>query len=191
MFRLGFGSQKDLTPVLERARTGEPTYDALGATRATELPEGFRHDHHEVDLGHGPSSFERAKEGLKGWQAHVGAGAEVYPGGAFVEGDTVLVLLRFAPLRVIAPCRIIYIVDEHDRFGLAYGTLPGHPEDGEESFLVERVSGGSVVFRITAFSRPAHIVTRLGAPLTRALQLYVTRGYLEALARYVAAGGAG
>ena len=34
------------------------------------------------------------------------------------------------------PCRVVYVVDEPDRRGFAYGTLPGHPESGEELFLV-------------------------------------------------------
>ena len=40
------------------------------------------------------------------------------------------VIVHLGPVR--APCRVVYVVDEPDRRGFAYGTLPGHPEiDGE------------------------------------------------------------
>lgn len=53
-------------------------------------------------------AFDRAKEGLRRWQAHVGAGATVFPGDRISQGETVLVLLRFGPLQIVAPCRIVY-----------------------------------------------------------------------------------
>ncbi len=59
------------------------------------------------------------------------------------------------PVRITAPCRVVYTVNEPDRQGFACGTLPGHPECGEEAFLVERDDDGAVTFAITAFSRPA------------------------------------
>lgn len=57
-------------------------------------------------------------------------------------------------------CRIVYVVDESgpiSRFGLAYGTLPGHVERGEERFMIEWNRGdNSVWYDILAFSRPNH-----------------------------------
>jgi uncharacterized protein (UPF0548 family) len=40
------------------------------------------------------------------------------------------VLAHLGPIRV--PCRVVYVLDEPERRGFAYGTLPGHPESGEE-----------------------------------------------------------
>ena len=34
------------------------------------------------------------------------------------------------PLTAVAVCRIVAVVDEPDRYGFAYGTLPGHTERG-------------------------------------------------------------
>ncbi|MGH9116086.1 MAG: DUF1990 family protein, partial [Acidimicrobiales bacterium] len=155
--------------MLKSAGAARLSYEAIGETAGLALPAGFHHDRHEVIIG-GTSGFDRAKQGLSRWQAHIGAGATVYPDGELAEGATFLVVLALGPMQVIAPCRIVYIVDDQDRFGLAYGTLPGHPECGEESFVVERVSD-TTVFRITAFSKPAGLVTRLGAPVARGLQL--------------------
>lgn len=65
--------------------------------------------------------------------------------------------------------------------GFAYGTLPGHPEVGEESFVFSRGLDGRTVFEITAFSRPAGLVARVGAPIARAVQNAVTDEYVEAV----------
>lgn len=94
-----------------------------------------------------------------------------------------LVIIGFGPMQVIAPCRIVYLLDEPDRFGFAYGTLPGHPELGEESFMVDR-QGDETFFRIVAFSRPAEWLTRLGAPISRRVRRHFTRSCLQTLATY-------
>ena len=96
--------------------------------------------------------------------------------------------LSAGPVWAVAPCRIVYVVDEADRFGFAYGTLPGHPEQGEEAFIVESRADGDVRFSVTAFSRPAGTVAKLGAPITRMIQRRVTAGYLNALREYVKQG---
>ena len=89
--------------------------------------------------------------------------------------------LRLGPLRTWAACRVVYVVDEPSRKGFAYGTLPGHPECGEESFIVSIDEGGSVRFDVTAFSRNARWFARLGGPLTGLVQRAVTWRYLDAV----------
>ena len=101
-------------------------------------------------------------------------------------GATVAVAVRVAFLTAVAPCRIVYVLDNADRFGFAYGTLAGHPERGEESFVVSR-AGDRVTFDVVAFSRPAGALARLGAPIARAVQTSVTRRYLAGLKAYVEA----
>ncbi|MCW2761725.1 MAG: hypothetical protein JWR85_1926 [Marmoricola sp.] len=80
-----------------------------------------------------------------------------------------------------APVRVVYRVDEERRKGFAYGTLPGHPESGEEAFVVELREDEQVTLTISAFSRPASRLARLGGPLTRIIQRWVTDRYLRAL----------
>jgi uncharacterized protein (UPF0548 family) len=58
--------------------------------------------------------------------------------------------------------------------------LPGHPERGVESFVVQRHADGSVVFTIQAVSRPASLLARIGGPLTRRAQLTMIDRYLRA-----------
>lgn len=72
-------------------------------------------------------------------------------------------------------------VDGPDQTGFGYGTLPGHPEQGEESFTVERNIAGDVWFVVRAFSRPATWFARLGAPITRRIQESITDIYAQAL----------
>jgi len=82
---------------------------------------------------------------------------------------------------IAAPCRIVGVVDEPHRWGFAYGTLPGHPEQGEEAFVVSIGADELVRFTITAFSRPGELLTRVAGPIGRAIQSTGTRGYLKAL----------
>lgn len=161
-------SRELLTAILAKSRQGAPSYGAVGATRSGERPPGFRHGDYAAAIGKGAQVWERAVEGLGCWAAHTGAGAQVFPADArLAQDETLLVLLHAGPIHVVAPCRVVYVVDEPGRFGFGYGTLPGHPEKGEEAFVVETDGDGSVTFKVTAFSRPAETLAKLGAPAAR------------------------
>src|ERR1700712_5241280 len=109
------------------------------------------------------------------WQAQARAGLAVKASGLrVVEGAVVLMRFGYGPVGVSIPCRIVYVIDEPRRRGFAYGTLPGHPEAGEEMFLLERGDDGSASFTITAFSRAATALTKLGGPIARAVQRTMT-----------------
>ena len=73
------------------------------------------------------------------------------------------------------------VVDEPRRQGFAYGSLPGHPERGEESFLLSLLDDQSVELALVAFSRPALWWSRAGAPVSRWMQRRITARYLAAL----------
>ena len=67
-----------------------------------------------------------------------------------------------------------------------YGTLPGHVESGEERFLIEwDRDTDRVCYDILAFSRPNHLLTRLGYPLVRRSQKRFGRDSAEAMFRAV------
>jgi uncharacterized protein (UPF0548 family) len=76
----------------------------------------------------------------------------------------------------------VWVVNEPDRVGFAYGTLVGHPEAGEESLVVTREPDG-VYATIRAYSRAATWYTRLAGPLTRKAQYYAATRYVAALRR--------
>ena len=84
---------------------------------------------------------------------------------------------------MIAACRGVSVVSEPDKFGFAYGTLPGHPERGEEAFTVERRREGAL-FGVRVFSQPVDALVRLSGPFGRAAQQIATRRYVAAMARY-------
>jgi uncharacterized protein (UPF0548 family) len=171
---------------MEALQAAQPTYGDIGATLVGDYPEGFNHDHYETDLGNGYESFQRAVEGLKAWEAHHLPGVRVFPKGQDIHpGATVAVTLGTPLLALIAPCRIVSVIDEEARWGFAYGTLPGHPEQGEEAFIVSKSSDETVRFEIVAFSRPADLLVRLSGPIGRSVQKVGTKGYLRALQRFV------
>ena len=104
-------------------------------------------------------------------------------GTAFLRpGDTANLLIPFGPFGIGAPVRVVYVIDEPDRKGFAYGTLPGHPESGEESWVLTRADDGSVWMSIRAFSRPATKRWWVVYPVLRIVQEVFTRRYERALA---------
>ncbi|XVU23048.1 DUF1990 family protein [Actinoplanes sp. CA-054009] len=158
----------------------ELTYREVGATRDEVLPGGYGHVSRDVRIGSGRPAFEAAAEALFTWQMHRRAGLTVvgHPPRAAVGVD---VTLRLAWIRI--PCRVVYTIEEPNRRGFAYGTLPGHPERGEEAFVLDLTEAGDVRFRIRAFSRPASRLARAGGPLTRLVQELATDRYVAAVSR--------
>lgn len=94
-------------------------------------------------------------------------------------GDTAIMRVPLYPAKV--PARVVYVIDEPLRKGFAYGTLPGHPETGEEAFIVEYRDDDSVWLTIRAFSRPSSWIFWLGYPLVRLMQAIYTARYERAL----------
>jgi uncharacterized protein (UPF0548 family) len=182
---VGRDQQRFLADVLDRARHDEVTYEEVGRSRLNDLPSGYRHDHLVVPVGNGEADWGRAQEAIRGWRAHHGAGLAVTPENAAIEdGGTVVVSRSFGPVLLVAPCRIVYTTATETRFGFAYGTLPGHPEQGEEAFHVT-FEDGQVVAEIVAFSRPADLATRLAGPLARQIQRAATKRYIDGIRSYV------
>jgi uncharacterized protein (UPF0548 family) len=180
-------------PYAERTRIGHG--DARWAYACTEIltwgiqrRAGFLIEVSETpaavtDLTYQPVSFDQT--GVPVVAASVDdADEEVFgpEGLAFVApGVTAVLGIPFGPFRVHAPARVVYVIDEPTRRGFAYGTLPGHPEDGEEAFIVDRTADGSVWLEIRAFSRPANGGWWLVYPVLRMSQWFYTRRYLRAL----------
>ena len=175
-----------LEAMLGKARRASPTYPEIGASRSDVLPPGYHHVRVEERIADA-AAFDRAVEGLRTWVAHEGAGLRIFPHEPVEPDATVIAVTSVGPAQVAAPCRIVAIFKEPDAFGFAYGTLPGHPERGEESFVLERREG-STYFAIRAFSRPVDPLARLSGPVGRAVQRSVTRRYVIALRRFVESG---
>ena len=174
--------------VLTDARRGVPTYDQIGASLRGDLPAGYRHDRWSVPLGQGVRAFERAVTGLKQWEGHRHAVIGVHPADTPpAAGADVALVIPVGLLTLTVANRIVAVVDEDRRFAVVYGTLPGHGEQGEESFLINRHDDDAVTFDIVAFSRPVGL-SRFGAPAVRRLQQRATSRYLSGLQRFVQGG---
>ena len=151
------------------------TYSEVGAT-AGPLPAGYHHVQKSAVIGRGRQRFEDAgAEGMR-WGMLRGAGVKVEATTEIAAvGSEVIVHLS-------APCRVVYVVDEPDRRGFAYGTLPGHAESGEELFLVRYDPATENVYAdVAAFSRHGTWWSRLASPVTSLVQRIVTERYLRAL----------
>lgn len=162
------------------------SYGEVGATRGEALPKGYVVDRYRVKLGEGEEAYERASEALRSWRQFGLGWVGLHPGGAPIKvGATVAVLARHVGFWSLNSARIVYLVEEGgdvERFGFAYGTLPGHAERGEERFLVEwSHEDDSVFYDVLAFSRPNHLLAWLGYPFARILQRRFARDSKEAM----------
>lgn len=127
---------------------------------------------HAAVLGHGPECFAAATERLRSWRAHAHAGVRA-------EREGRLVRLSLGP--TLSPCLILHEEYTATRAVMVYGTLPGHVECGEETFLITLGEDGIVTGRCVAFSRHAWWLARLGAPVARWVQRVVTRRYVDGM----------
>ena len=156
------------------------TYPEVGRVLG-ETPRGYRRlrvtrrlpDHVDLD------TVTRA---LMTWQLQARAGLQVAASSREVEPEAVVVLrLGLGRLALTIPCRVVTVVDERDRRGFTYGTLPGHPERGEEAFVLDRHDDGAITITVSAFSRPASRLARLGGPISAGLQTLMTQRYVRAV----------
>ena len=164
-----------------RLRSAPLTYAERGQTRA-DLPDGYETIRVSRRIGAGAGAFERASTALLTWAMHDRSRLRPRTDSArIVEGSVAILHFGWGRLRVRIPVRVVYLVTGPRRRGFAYGTLPGHPEQGEEAFVVEWRADDTVEVTITAFSRPGRWFTRLGQPVGRAVQRQVTERYLAAI----------
>ncbi len=179
------------------------TYAEVGATRDGDLPDGYRRIKARALIGRGPHVFAAAVRALRSFDMQRGAGLRVKlirsgapSGGAEAEssslpadaagvevGAEVAIGAGVGPLRLWAPCRVVWVVDEPRRYGYGYGTLPGHPESGEEAFLVTLDDQEFVRLEVRMFSRPARWYTRWSGPAGTLVQDWAADRYRASLVR--------
>lgn len=173
-------SQQDLPfSYAEVGSTQNQSRDGLGR---------YNVDQNRTKLGQGEETYRRAVSALRCWkQFELGWVGVVPPNKPLEVGTTVAVQAKVFGLWSLNAARIVYLVDELQgktmRYGFAYGTLPDHVERGEERFTVEwrREEDDSVWYEIYAFSRPQHLLTKLGFPVTRLLQKRFARDSLAVM----------
>ena len=160
------------------------TYPEVGGTREPALPAGYDTVERSVVVGSGTAAFERAAAAVFDWRMQRSVGLRVRATGPAGEPGTVVVLTAGWPRPGYdIPCRVVWAQTTGDERGFAYGTLPGHPESGEESFVVTLEPDGDVVYSLRAFSRLATPLSRLGGPVSTLVQRLATARYLTTVHR--------
>jgi uncharacterized protein (UPF0548 family) len=179
----------------KRRAQGALNYPGIGGTEQGNAPAAYSRVLKEVHLGSGLAVYGRVARGILGWELQRRAGLRVHADSPMaVPGARVVSGFGVGPFRLDAPCEVVWVRQPSpgavpQSAGFGYGTLPGHPARGEESFEVEIDTRGEVFLRIRAFSRPANWVYAAGGPVTRAAQRYITSRYIKG-ARTLAAEGA-
>lgn len=167
------------------------SYREVGESKE-KVPSGYPINHRRVRLGSGSEIFERAKKAIQSWTMYRLEWTRIFPFDAPVAvGETVCVVAGHRFCWSLNPSRIIYVLEESgsaERYGFAFGTLPGHSEEGEERFIVEwNRADDSVWYELLAFARPHHILARVGFPFVGLFQRKFARdsgrAMLEAVRR--------
>ncbi len=174
MFTLFEPTDTQIENFLARQKDLPFSYKEVGASQ-TFIPSGYPINHHRVQLGNGADAFVRAKAAIQSWTMYKLSWTRLYPiDTPFAVGKVVCVVVNHGFCWSINPCRIIYVLEENgetEGFGFAFGTLPGHSEEGEERFTVEwRHADNSVWFELLAFARPHHILAKIGFPFVGLFQ---------------------
>jgi uncharacterized protein (UPF0548 family) len=168
-------------PECERLRTLPLTYAEVGRAGGV-LPDGYHHTRASRLVSSRAEDLDVLGALLLGWRVHQRAGLVVASSDReVVPGAVVLLTLRLGLLRVNAPCRVLRVVNEPHRRGFAYGTLPGHPESGEEEFMLHTQDAAGVTATVRAFSKPVGLLPRTVGPVGRRLQSVMTTRYLDAM----------
>jgi len=109
----------------------ELTYPEVGATQNGPLPPGYRHLRRATRIG--PVDLTVAADFVLTFRMHRATGVRVdatAPRAAV--GVEVTSRLGVGPLRIPAPCRIVWVSSHGDGpAGFGCGTQPWHPDGGE------------------------------------------------------------
>lgn len=178
---LGRPSKKHLS-LLQAEAEQHDTTNPVGLLDR-DIPAGFTRKVWQLPIEHG--DFDRASAAITAWAGHRRAGINRIPEQPPIAvGQSLALAIPVGPISVSATARIIEVFDEQDRYGFTYSTLPHHPEDGEESFIVTRQPGGELEMVVTAVWRGAAVANHVLPPVTRFLQNQAIGRYLSGTAAF-------
>jgi uncharacterized protein (UPF0548 family) len=188
MFLLRQPSDLQIRAFVAAQQQSSYSYSPVGITRNSAAP-GYTVDHNRVQLGAGAQCFDAAVRAIREWKMFDLGWVRLFSNQTPIEtGATVAVVVKHLGFWSMNACRIVYVIEDHDRvekFGFAYGTLAEHAERGEERFLVEwHQDDDTVWYDLLAFSKPGPMA-RVGYPLARRLQKRFARDSKEAMKRAV------
>ena len=173
------------------------------APRWLERPDGYRHFESAYFVGRGRDTFDHCAEELLHWEVKIRSGFDIDVDGSadstdrasgssasaktahrsprVERGQEPTIRVRLGPFRLPEPSRVIDVFETEDRCGFTYGTKPGHPITGEESFILIRTADDRVFLVLRSVSRAGLGIWRLGEPYVRLAQIIYRRRYGRAL----------
>ena len=173
---------KKLAQLLDENRDKAHSYADVGASQGGGRPSGtYRTVQRRAFIGNKPGTLEAAIESLETWAPQKRAGLIVLSTEPFEVGTVVIqAAALLGQVRVVAPCRVVYIERDENNYAYAYGTLEGHPESGEERFAIIREPDGWY-FQIDAFANAGHWLTKIGGSVAWRIQGRALDKYVEAV----------
>ena len=173
LYQFKFPSTTQLDILIDNQKLSNLTYNHDNLS-------GFDHDNNRIFLGIGNDVWLAAKQAMKQWAMSPDGWARIYyQNPVFTEGGIVVMCARVFGVWWLNASRILYVLDDDQHFGFAYGTLPNHVESGEELFQVLRNERDEIYYSITAFSRPRFWAVRWTYPLSRFFQKKFVKDSLQ------------
>src|SRR5438093_8776381 len=121
MFKLFKPTATQIEVFLKDRKADILSYSEVGATRKSSTPTGYNLDHNRQLLGHGRDDFEKAKDAIRNWKMFEVPGLRLIDPDTRIEpGRNVSLLAHHLGFWSLNSCRIVYVIDERDRFGFAY-----------------------------------------------------------------------
>jgi len=168
-----YPSQTQLDQFLNKLQQMPFSYTEIGQTQneTDSILTNYTIDYNFICLGKGDEVWKRANIALSQWKHFPPSFTKIYPHKtAIAKGNIVVVMIKILGLWWRNSAKIVYIINESNRFGFAYGTLTEHAEQGEEAFWISRDSTDKITYHIKAFSKPRHWAAKLFYPITRKYQ---------------------
>lgn len=186
MIGLGQVLTNTVQDFLEQQTRAGFSYQEVGLTQNATRPTGYFLDSTHVTIGKGQDVFTCAREAFRKWAMHSSPVLHLKPSGVKLEvGSSVCLQVGMAGIFLLSACQVVYLIDQPQSFGFGYGTLRDHPARGEERFLIEHQENDDVVLSLFAFSKPSSWLYWLGLPVTRLMQAFFTRTYIQNMKRAV------
>lgn len=175
--------------------TDEPLTQPL-SPRWVDRPAGYRDFESAFFVGHGRDTFDRCAEELLHWEVKIRSGFDIGVEAPADNTDSPVtdaglprvragqeptIFVRLGPFRLPEPARVIEVFESEARRGFTYGTKPGHPITGEESFILIHTPDDRVFLVLRSVSRAGMGIWSLGEPFVRLAQVIYRRRYSRAL----------
>lgn len=161
-----------------------------GSVLSEAVPAGFRRSARAAVVGVGRDDLVRLGSLVLDWQLQRRLGMRVLDAAGQDAPDVheglesrlsvPIVTALGVELRLLAPTRVMQVVRTERAIGFVYGTLPGHPVRGEESFVLHLRDDDHVLLELRTLSRAA-MPFALARPVARAFQQRYAGRYLRAL----------